>query len=623
MRAAGYHALYADEARGHVAALGRALLDLEREGGGAALEPAFRAAHTLKGMAAVMGFADVVDAAHRLEDRLDALRADAGAASAETIDRLLELADALERAVDRSIEREGDGELGDRSVARTAAVTEPARPALVDAPRRGPRRPPAAEGGREDPVPAGTTVIATVRLRDDVAFKLARAMIVLRRLAAVAPVLGTEPAALDESFEGRLRVFLGGGADPEAVRAAVRAESDVESLEVERGSAPVPAETRSVRVALSVLDELSEGVAELLGVQERLRALAGEEGAVADVVERLARQVSALQESVLRARLVPLTEAFERLPRFVRDTARRLGKRVELTVSGADVALDREIVDAIADPLLHLVRNAVDHGIEPPEERGAAGKPDAGSVVIEATRERSRRVVIRVRDDGRGIAAERVEERARTLGLLRDGEHVCGGGELLRLLTRPGLSTADRVSEISGRGVGLDLVTDRVRRVGGWLELETRAGEGTCFSLSVPLTVALAAALRVRVADDEYMLPLAHVEEVVYLDAGSVVGGGAGPEEGGAERLRLRGEEILLLRLGRILAGREEPVERAAAVVSGGLGRRALAVDALLGRERIVLKGFDPPAGTLPVFGGVTVLADGRPALVLDPLSLE
>jgi two-component system, chemotaxis family, sensor kinase CheA len=310
-----------------------------------------------------------------------------------------------------------------------------------------------------------------------------------------------------------------------------------------------------------------------------------------------------------------VADIFARLPRLARDTARRLGRDVALRLEGGDIRLDRAILGELTDPLTHLVRNAIDHGIETPAARLAAGKPAGGTLVVRAERERSS-VRIVVEDDGAGVDAARVLNRARAAGLDTDEDRIATAGELFRLLSHPGFSTADEVTEVSGRGVGLDAVATRIRALGGAIDMETERGRFTRFVLRLPITLALAHALRVRVAGEDYAIPLTHVAEAIEFADVPV------EAESGREFVRLRGATIPLVRLGRVLQAPRPAAERAAVLAESGERRAALAVDELVGREQILIKPFDSAVGALRVFSGATLLADGRPALVLDPLSV-
>jgi two-component system chemotaxis sensor kinase CheA len=311
-----------------------------------------------------------------------------------------------------------------------------------------------------------------------------------------------------------------------------------------------------------------------------------------------------------------VSQVFDRFPRLVRDAARSLGKKVDFVIEGKEIELDRSMLDEIGDPLVHLLRNSLDHGIEAPAERRAHGKPETGTLRLSASRERSR-IIIRVEDDGRGIQRDRVLARAVQNGLVaRDEVAGLPDEEVYRLLTRPGFSTAETVTDVSGRGVGLDVVATRVRALGGMLEIWSEPGRGTSMTLQLPQTLAIVRALLVRQSGETYALPLTHVGETVHLQ----------PAEVGRVKGRtvafLREEVIPLLALKQILRangnGATHGAKRHAVILEVGEQRIGLEVDALMGQQEIVVKQFDATADTLRLFSGATILSDGRPALILD-----
>jgi two-component system, chemotaxis family, sensor kinase CheA len=585
--------LYAAESREHLELLTRSLLRMER--GEPGVEEAFRAAHTVKGLAAAMSHDIVAEAAHRLEDRLSAVRDGSLEVSTPLIDELLDGADRLGQAI-----RDALAGTPARNVAAPAASTPAAVPAAADV-----------------AVPAGAAWEMVVRISADAALPAARAALIRKTLSDRPGVRGMWPGS-GEPVDREVRIFLDDRADRDAVEKAVRACGDVDEVHVRVAGtavsrvAPRPDEAigsvqtnATVRVDRSRLDELAEGIAELSVLYARAAQTGG---SVAGT--RAAGLLAALQRAVLDMRMVPVSTAFERFPRLVRDTARVAGREVDFELEGGDIELDQAVLDALIDPLIHLLRNAVDHGIERPEVRLTRGKPRRGTLTLETTRERNS-VRIRVGDDGAGVSHARVARRAMDLGLLSGDGPEPTEEEVFRLMFQPGFSTAEEVSELSGRGVGLDVVGARIRGLGGAIEMTTEEGKGTTFTLRVPITLALTHALRIRLGEEEYGLPITHVAEVATLDDRAA-------EEGA---VRLRGETIPLVDLGRVLgSGGGSPT----AVVIAGLGERriALGVDRVVGHEQILVKAFDAPARMLPVFSGATLLPDGRPALLIDPLSV-
>ena len=425
----------------------------------------------------------------------------------------------------------------------------------------------------------------------------------------------------------------------EEIEAALRTAGEIREVEIAQGLMDAPAEpgaaasaepgaaaqagaagrARNIRVDLRRLDALVNGVGELVIVRDRMRRLAGAaEPELADSIDQAARLIGELQDEIMQARMAPVWQVFDRFPRLVRDAARSLGKRVDFVIEGKEIELDRSMLDEIGDPLVHLLRNSLDHGIESPAERRAAGKPETGTLRLSAARERSR-IVIRVEDDGRGIQRDKVLAKALANGLVTAEEaRGMSDDDVARLITRPGFSTAETVTDVSGRGVGLDVVATRVRALGGMLEIATQPGQGTSMTLQLPQTLAIVRALLVRQSGETYALPLTHVGETVHLQ----------PEEIGAVKGRpvayLRDEVIPLHSLRKLLSsnGVRPEGKRAAVILEVGEQRVGLEVDQLLGQQEIVVKAFDATADTLRLFSGATILSDGRPALILDAGSL-
>jgi len=377
--------------------------------------------------------------------------------------------------------------------------------------------------------------------------------------------------------------------------------------------------TRQVRIDLQRLDTLMNMIGELVIARGRLLDLAARHGdpALDEAVALAARLIGEMQDEVMLSRMVPVGQVFDRFPRLVRDAAHGLGKQIVFTVEGNDIELDRSMLDEIGDPVVHLLRNAVDHGIETPEQRRAAGKPASGSLVLSVSRERST-VLVRVEDDGKGIDRERVLARAKELSFVDKDKASLSDEELMRIIARPGFSTAERVTDLSGRGVGIDVVMNRVRAMGGAVEMRSVPGRGTAVTVRLPHTLAIVRALLARVRDEVYAVPLAHVNETVELDARSV------RRVQGREVMLLR-DDVLplirfdeLLRLGASGAGARHQV----IVLEVGERRAGLVVDELTGQQDIVVKQFDPARESLALFSGATILGDGAPALIVDVGSL-
>ena len=621
-----YAELFLAESREHLSACNQLLLDWERSPANPApVGGLFRAVHTVKGMAATMGYGRVTDIAHRTENLLDLLRRGSRSATDELLQLLFRARDALEQAVELS----AVGREDELDVAEVVADLERAA-ALVAGPERAAPPAPAAP---EPPAAAGRLVQVT--LRAEAPLKGGRALLVLKRAQALGSVQGVTPpqAALEsDDFDGRFSFRLDSPAAAAELERAIRGAGDVEHVSVgseERRAAAAaapaprtaaaapeltPEKGRHIRVDLRRLDELMDLIGELVTTRGRLNELAAErrDPALDDVAIQISRLSTELQDGIIQARMTPVWQVFDRFPRLVRDLARELDKQVAFRVEGKEIELDRAILDELGDPLLHLLRNAVDHGIETPAERRRRGKPPEGEIVLAAVRERAS-VAISVSDNGRGIDRVRILERARREGLVDPHADALSDDQLLRVLARPGFSTAEAVTSVSGRGVGIDVAVTRIRALGGSIDIRTEAGKGTSFVLRLPVTLAIVRALIAGVGRERYALPLTYVSETVEF--------GVQPTTmvEGREAIVLRDRVVPLVHLRRMLGvGGDAPARCPIIVLEMGERTSGIVVDGMLGQQEIVVKGFDPPQGTLPVFSGATIMGDGVPALILD-----
>jgi two-component system chemotaxis sensor kinase CheA len=385
----------------------------------------------------------------------------------------------------------------------------------------------------------------------------------------------------------------------------------------------VSSRSNMVRVDFGQLDHLLNLVGELIIYRTKLHDLGREladrlgdrsEGSdLLEAVHQVAAVSTQLQETVMDIRMLPIRHVFERFPRLVRDLAREQGKEIELILEGETTRIDKAIIDEIGEPLVHMIRNAVDHGIEAPEERVARGKTPTGTILLSATQE-SNHVLITIMDDGSGIDAARVREKALARGLLH-GDEPLSERDLVQLVFAQGFSTADRISEISGRGVGLDVVLKSIERLNGLVEVETVPGVGTKFIIQLPLTLAIISALLVEVAGRTYAIPLGSVVESMKLR----------PEElhriGGRETLRIRERIVPIVRLAELFAladGASSP-RQYVVILGRGDKRVGLVVDHLKGQQEVVIKALDPSVSAAGLgLAGATIMGDGRVVLILD-----
>ncbi len=379
-----------------------------------------------------------------------------------------------------------------------------------------------------------------------------------------------------------------------------------------------PESVRIVRVDLARLDALFDDLGGLVTARQELerRAEADSLSPVARAAQAMGRRLNAVQDRILDVRLAPLSEVFERIPPVVRDLARQLGKETKVEVRGDDLEVDRAVLDQIAEPLIHLLRNAVDHGLETPEVRRALGKRAAGTIRVHARRDRDA-VVVELSDDGRGIDRQAVAARAVAQGILEKDTDLDDDG-LLALLARPGFSTATAISDVSGRGVGLDVVASRLRDLGAALGLTTVLGHGSTFVVRLPTRLGIVRALIASVGEEHYVMPLTHVAEFLPWEPDAV------RDLDGRSVIDLRGEPIPIVDLRRLLLYRGAPVpsRRPAFVLEANGQRVALLADALHGQVDAVVQPMDRPRGMPRWITGATVLDNGRPAVMLDLASV-
>jgi two-component system chemotaxis sensor kinase CheA len=388
----------------------------------------------------------------------------------------------------------------------------------------------------------------------------------------------------------------------------------------------VSARSNTVRVDFARLDHLLNLIGELVIYRTKLfqagKSLAEKVGGrdagreLLDAVQQVAGVSALLQETVMDIRMLPVRHVFERFPRMVRDLARQQGKEIELILEGEGTRVDKAIIDEIGEPLVHLIRNAVDHGIESPQVRIAQGKTPTGTVLLSAAQE-SNHVVITIMDDGAGISAERIREKAVQRGLLR-GDEKLSDREAVQLIFSQGFSTRDRITEVSGRGVGLDVVLKSIERSNGLVEVETVPGVGTKFIIQLPLTLAIISALLIEASGRVYALPLSSVIESIKFH----------PEQvhhiNGRDALRIRDRIVPVTSLSKLFGLPESTTGARYAVVLGrGDKRIGLVVDALKGQQEVVIKALDPSvSGSAFAVAGATIMGDGRVVLILDVASL-
>jgi two-component system chemotaxis sensor kinase CheA len=614
------------EADEHLGEMEWGLLQLEGNPDPELLNAIFRGAHSIKGASGTFGFEDVARFTHAMEGLLDRMRSGEVTPSAERIGLLLEALDTLRRLLD---------------AARTGGAAPPeaerAAESLLVAQRAGEYRPDAVVKVRVEDRGSARWLVRFVP-SPEILRQGMDPVLILRDLGRLGEVVKVEPdfsgvpalAALQadccylawslelvsEATEAEIRdafAFVEDGATIEIRRALAAAPAA--PLAVSRA---VPhAESGTIRVATGKVDKLIDLVGELIIAQSMASQIltAFQPPDLARLQETFAeveRYTRELQERLMGVRMLPIGTAFSRFPRLVRDLAAATGKQAVLVVEGEETELDKSVVERMGDPLTHLVRNAIDHGIEPSGERIAAGKPPVGAIGLRA-RHQGGSVVLEVSDDGYGLNRDRILAKARERGIAVEGDNP-SDERIFSLIFEPGFSTAKNVTDISGRGVGMDVVKKSVESLNGAIAVVSEPGRGVTFRIQLPLTLAILDGLLLRVGTQRFVLPLVSIMESVALR----------PEQlrqvaGGGEVIVLRGEPLPVARLKCLFHVPSEDGAAVLAVIVEHRGKRlALLVDELLGQQQVVIKSLETNFRKVEGAAGATILGDGQPALILD-----
>ena len=667
-----YMDMFLDESHEHLQSLNEGLLRLEENMEEIdAVNDIFRNAHTLKGMSATMGFAKIAELTHEMEDVLDLVRKSQLKLNEDIMDTLFKCLDSLEQMVDSV----GNGEAEDvvdvsDLVAKLSSISKgtPAPAAATPAAAA-----PAAAGGNtgmaemefddidldvmKKAKEAGMNLFhAKITLMETCVLKAARSVMVMQALDEVGDVIKSVPPAEDleqEKFERSFEIIIATSADAQAVQNAVDTVSEIEDVHVEsvdpdkvgKGAAPAPAaaapaakpaapaakkeaakpaaaapkkqhQSQSVRVDIEKLDTLMNLMGELVINKVRLEQI-GQTHRLTDLMETLEqmdRVTGDLQNIVMKVRMVPVSAVFNRFPRMVRDVSKELGKEINLTIEGEETELDRTVIDEIGDPIMHLLRNSLDHGVESPDVREAKGKSRTGEVGLIARHE-GNNVVIMITDDGAGIDASKIRRKAVEKGMVTQSEaDSLDDADAVRLIFLPGFSTAEQITDISGRGVGMDVVRSKIEALSGHVDVETHIDEGSIFKIKLPLTLAIIQAMLVRVQEEMYAIPLTSIDSTINIEPSDI------QTVQNKEVIVLRGEIIPIIRMEEALQvpHTKDSDEHFVVVVHAGEAKAGIVVDNLIGQQEIVIKTLGNLFAGLKLFGGATVLGDGRVALILD-----
>jgi len=635
-----YKQEFIQEAREYLEIMNQNFIKVEK-GDLDAINEIFRVAHTIKGMAGFMGYKNLEELCHKLESVMGKVRDGQVEITEELIDIMLKAVDAIGEMIDR-IEHEDEDRVDVERIVQ--ALT-----GFLDAEEEKFSKPEKPE------VKSGANLKVEVYIAEDCVMKSVRAALVIENLSEVGEVVGVIPDENEmekNTFDGHFVVYLK-APNASAVEEVISKIAEIERFEImpfeaedredqsegmeckeeriiedadERGEARVEGKDLqrkrkldSIRVNISQLDTIMNLVGELVISKGRLLQIASDYDIpeLKEAVAIMDKSITSLQDEIMRIRMVKVERVFSKFPRMVRDLARKLGKKVEFIMEGLDTELDRTVLDEMSDPLVHLVRNAVDHGIETPEERKAAGKRETGRIKLTAWREKNN-IIIELEDDGRGIDVEKIRQKAIERGIISQLEADSMSEEELKMLVfHPGFSTKDEATEVSGRGVGMDVVKTTVERLGGSVRIFSEKGKGTRIRIHLPPTVAIVKSLLVKVAEETYAIPISSVVEALYVDESNfkIIHGNP--------FMIVRGKFVPAFKLRDLFEIRNGRPEREVGIIVEKEGERyALIADTIAEQQEIVIKPLTGYLAKIKGFSGVTILGDGRVVPILDISSL-
>ena len=676
-----YLGIFLEEAREHLQTLNKCLLDLEHDPNDLhVLDEIFRSAHTIKGMSATMGYTEIAELTHEMENVLDLLRKGTLKAHADIIDTLFQCVDRLEQLVENVAGGHSGGvdvsalskklaSIAKGEAAPTETAPDVMKPALP-APNHIAFSQIELNETESQLVKTATAqgmrvYELKIHIRQGTLLKSVRAYMVMKAFDEMGDVIKTDPLVEElekDNFGNDFSVVLVTDMDQEKVCDTILSIAEIETVTAHLCGAPIGGEPNSeaapeqkqdsqgatpiatvgatteakpaasaavatikgkgpqlLRVDAEKLDSLLNLVGELVINKTRLQqiGLSNQLLELSEAIEQMDRVTTDLQSVVMKLRMVPVGQVFNRFPRMVRDLSHGLGKEINLIIQGEETELDRTVIDEIGDPLVHLLRNSIDHGIEKPADRVAAGKKPVGELRLIARHE-GNNVLLMVADDGKGLKAEVIRQKALEKGLVTKAElDAMDTNEIMRLIFLPGFSTAETVTDVSGRGVGMDAVRNKIEALGGLLELESNPGQGTRVKIRLPLTLAIIQALLIRISEETYAIPLGSIDSTINIV----------PEDirtiQKQEVILLRGQIIPLVRLDRSLGvkGVADFVpgqELFVVTVQSGDHRIGLLVDALVGQQEIVIKSLGKLLTGIKQIAGATILGDGQVVLILD-----
>lgn len=670
-----YLEMFLEESKEHLQACNEHLLELEKNPEDLAIvNEVFRSAHTLKGMSATMGYEDIADLTHKMENVLDAIRNSKISVSTEILDIVFKAVDDLEEMV-MDIEAGGTGKKDVQELVTALNLIETGNSAIIT-----PEMETAASTMAIEPMKQDApffhyddyelTVIGqskeqgfhayeiSVTLREDCLLKAARVFMVFEILEKSGEIVKTKPSVEhleNEDFDEVFTIVLISNEEASSLEAKVMKVSEVDRVDINHvmgvalPMAQKPAEieadsmatsakepvketvvpqkgrratnahnaNKTIRVNIDRLDILMNLFEELVIDRGRLQSIAGElhNPDLNETVERMTRVSGDLQNIILNMRMIPVETVFNRFPKMVRQLARDLDKKINLEIIGAETELDRTVIDEIGDPLVHLIRNALDHGIESPAERLAKGKPEEGTVTLRAYHS-GNHVFIELEDDGAGINKDRVLQKALERGVVTEEiAATLTDRQISELVLASGFSTAEKITDVSGRGVGLDVVKSTIESLGGYITIDSKEGQGSLFQVQLPLTLSIISVMLVNLEKDIYAIPLSSIIETAIIQTSDIL------NAHNQKVIDFRGSIVPLVNLKGIfeMDGAQEKEEyQSVVIVRKGERMAGLVVDSFIGQQEIVLKSLGNYLQSVFAISGATILGNGQVALIVD-----
>ncbi|MGN0437940.1 MAG: chemotaxis protein CheA [Lachnospiraceae bacterium] len=677
-----YLEVFIDETKEHLQTLNDQVLILEEEPDNIdTINEIFRAAHSLKGMAGTMGFKRMQRLTHDMENVFSNIREGKMNVSPDLVDVVFKCLDAIEEYLDCIVNSSDEGENDNEDIINVlnaclegGKVDKPAEPEVKvantvqtdesDADRRKFLNIEIADFEKnaitEAKAQNKNVYGATVYIDENCILKAARAFLVFKGIEGVGEIIKSVPVVQeieDEKFDFDFSMLIISEKSIDEVKKTILKVSEIKDVviddfviaedakvisSVQKVEEPSPEHkeegkkksssksskavaNRSVRVDIEKLDILMNLVSELIIAKNGLVSVSNQDDGKTSMqsfneqIEYLERITTNLHESVMKVRMVPIESVVNRFPRMIRDLSKKLGKEMELIMTGEDTELDRTVIDEIGDPLMHMLRNSADHGLESTIDRLKLGKPQVGTIQLNAYQE-GNNVIIDVIDDGAGIDVEKVKQSAVNKGQITEEQaEMMSEKEAIDLLFKPAFSTADKITDVSGRGVGLDVVKNKIEGLGGDVEVSTKLGEGTKFTVRLPLTLAIIQALMVEVHSEKYAIPLNSIETIEDIMASDI------KFVQQKEVISLRGSVIPLVRLDEVLdcpPREEEPENLVVVIVKKGDKQSGLVIDNLLGQQEIVIKPLGKYININKIISGATILGDGEVALIIDSNTL-